>query len=80
MTLITALKAGAWDAAHMRHQLDDDLLPDECPVGGISASRVWEALRELQYAYQERKPGWQAVPAEFERLARAFHSLVAIGA
>lgn len=80
MTLIKALKAGCWDARRMAHQLDGELLPDDCPLGGISAGRVWEGLRELQLAYQERDPGWREIPHEFERLARALHSLVALGA
>jgi hypothetical protein len=80
MTMIRALKLGRWEAGPMAHQLDGDLLPDECPFDGISSRRVWEGLRELQLAYQERDPGWRTVPLEFERLARALHSLVAIGA
>jgi hypothetical protein len=80
LTLIRALRVGRWDAGRMAHQLDGDLLPEECPVGGVSARRVWEGLRELQLAYQERDPGWREIPLQFERLARALHSLVAIGA
>ena len=78
-TLMRALKAGAWDASRMSHQLDEDLLP-ECPFGGVSAAYVWEGLRELQFAYQERHAGWRGIPAEFERLARALPTLVALGA
>lgn len=78
-TLIGALKAGTWDAGRMRHQLDEDLLPD-CPFSGASARYVWEGLRELQFAYQERHAGWREIPAEFERLARALPTLVALGA
>lgn len=74
-----ALKDGTWDASRMSHQLDDDLLPD-CPFPGPSAAYVWEGLRELQFAYQERHGGWRDIPAEFERLARALPSLVALGA
>ena len=70
LTLVTALKAGAWEATSMRSQLDEDLLP-ECPFGGLAAGEVWEELRDLQLAYQDRHPGWQGVPAQFERLARA---------
>jgi hypothetical protein len=80
LTLIRALKLGCWDAAGMAHQLDGDLLPDECPLGGISSRRVWEGLRDLQFAYQERDPGWREIPREFERLAVALHSLATIGA
>jgi hypothetical protein len=80
LTLIRALKSGRWEAALMAQQLDGDLLPEDSPVGGTSACRVWEWLRELQLAYQERDPGWREIPLEFERLARALHSLVAIGA
>ncbi|MGH3031859.1 MAG: hypothetical protein ACRDNE_14080 [Gaiellaceae bacterium] len=80
MTLIRALKLGCWEAAGMAHQLDGDLLPDECPFGGLSSSRVWEGLLDLQFAYQERDAGWREIPREFERLARALPSLVALGA
>jgi hypothetical protein len=80
LTLIRALKLGSWNAAGMAHQLDGDLLPDECPFDGISSRRVWEGLRELQFAYQERDPGWREIPRQFERLAVALHSLAAIGA
>ncbi len=80
MTLVRALKLGCWEAGSMAHQLDGDLLPDECPFDGVSSRRVWEGLRELQFAYQERDPGWCGIPREFERLARALPSLVALGA
>jgi hypothetical protein len=79
-TLVRALKAGSWEAGRMAHQLDGELLPEDCPYPGISARRVWEDLRELQLAYQEREPGWQRLPTEFEWLARALHSLAALGA
>ena len=78
-TLVRALKEGSWEAARMRSQLDEDILPD-CPFPGVSARYVWEGLRELQFAYQERDPGWRDVPAEFERLARALPTVVALGA
>ena len=78
-TLVRALKTGTWDAARMTHHLDEDLLPD-CPFGGRSARRVWDGLRELQFSYQERHVGWRDVPAEFERLARALPTLIALGA
>jgi hypothetical protein len=80
LTLIRALKTGRWEAGRMAQQLDGDLLPEDCPVGGTSARRVWAWLRELQLAYQERDPGWREIPLEFERLARALHSLAVIGA
>lgn len=80
MTLLRALKLGCWEAGSMAHQLDDDLLPDDCPFEGVSSRRVWEGLRDLQFAYQERDPGWREIPREFERLARALDRLVAIGA
>ena len=64
----------------MAHLLDEDLLPPDCPVGGVSAQRVWDALRELQYAYQEREPGWETVPPRFEYLARGLHAVVLVGA
>ena len=79
MTLVRALKAGRWQAASMTSQLDEDLLPD-CPFGGRSAAYVWDGLRELQLAYQERHAGWREIPAEFERLARALPTLAALGA
>ena len=78
MTLLRALKSGTWDATTMAHQLDDDLLPD-CPFAGVSATYVWDELRELQLTYQDRARGWRDVPAAFERLARALPSLVALG-
>ncbi|HEU4449571.1 MAG TPA: hypothetical protein VFR63_06280 [Gaiellaceae bacterium] len=78
--LTTALKAGSWEAASMAHQLDGDLLPEDCPCPGPSARRVWSELRELQLAYQEREPGWERMPAQFEWLARALASLAALGA
>ena len=77
-TLVGTLKAGVWESA-MAAQLDEDLLPD-CPFPGVSACHVWECLRELQVAYQERQQGWRDVPAQFERLARALPTLVALGA
>ena len=80
LTLIRALKLGSWNAAAMAHQLDGDLLPDVCPFDGVSSRRVWEGLRELQFAYQERDPGWREIPRQFERLAVALHSLATIGA
>ena len=80
LTLIRALKLGSWNAAGMAHQLDGDLLPDVCPFDGVSSRRVWEGLRELQFAYQERDPGWREIPRQFERLAVALHSLATIGA
>ena len=46
VTLVRALKHGTWEAARMRSQLDEDLLP-ECPFPGVSARYVWEGLREL---------------------------------
>ena len=61
----------------MSSQLDEDLLP-ECPFPGPSARYVWDNLRELQLAYQERDPGWRGIPAEFERLARALSTVVAL--
>ena len=78
MTLVRALKQGTWEVG-MRSQLDGDLLPD-CPFPGISARYVWEDLKDLQLAYQERRQGWPDVPAQFERLARALPTLVALGA
>jgi hypothetical protein len=80
LTLTRALKAGSWEAGSMAHQLDGELLSEDCPYPGPSARRVWDDLRELQLAYQNRDPGWQRVPAEFEWLARALHSLAALGA
>ncbi|MDQ3866356.1 MAG: hypothetical protein M3304_05960 [Actinomycetota bacterium] len=59
----------------MSYQLDEDLLP-ECPFPGVSARYVWENLRELQLAYQDRHTGWQKIPAEFELLARALRTVV----
>jgi hypothetical protein len=79
MPLVRGLKTGTWEAARMSDQLDEDLLP-ECPFPGVSARRVWDALRELQLSYQERDAGWRDVPAEFERVARALPTLVALGA
>ena len=78
-TLVRALKAGSWEAA-MADQLDGELLPEDCPYAGASSCRVWDDLRELQLAYQNREPGWERVPAEFEWLARALASLAALGA
>ena len=78
-TLVAALKAGSWEAASMSYQLDEDLLPD-CPFPGVSARRVWDGLRDLRFSYQERHAGWCEVPIEFERLARALPTLVALGA
>ena len=78
-TLVAALKAGSWEAASLSYQLDEDLLP-ECPFRGISARRVWDGLRELQFLYQEHHAGWREVPIEFERLARALPTFVALGA
>jgi hypothetical protein len=80
LTLLRALKQGCWSAERMAFQLDEDPLPPECPYGGVSARRVWEDLRELQLAYQERDPGWRELPREFERLVHALHALVAVGA
>lgn len=77
LTLVRALKEGGWDAARMADQLDEDLLPD-CPFPGASARYVWDDLRELQLAYQDRDDGWRDVPAQFERLARALPTLVEI--
>jgi hypothetical protein len=79
LTLTRALKEGSWEAG-MAHQLDGELLSEDCPYPGPSARRVWEDLRELQLAYQNRDPGWQHLPAEFEWLARALASLAALGA
>lgn len=79
LTLTRALKQGSWEAG-MAHQLDGELLSDDCPYPGPSARRVWDDLRELQLAYQNRDPGWERLPAEFEWLARALHSLAALGA
>ena len=79
LTLTRALKEGSWEAG-MAHQLDDDLLPEDYPYPGPSARRVWDDLRELQLAYQNRDPGWQRLPAEFEWLGRALASLAALGA
>jgi hypothetical protein len=78
-TMIRALKAGSWDARRMREQLDEELLQDDCPFGGLSARRIWDGLRELQFAYQERDHGWREIPSQFERLARAPDSVVRIG-
>jgi len=79
LTLTRALKQGAWEAG-MADQLDGELLSDDCPYPGPSTRRVWEDLRELQLAYQNRDPGWDRLPAEFEWLARALASLAALGA
>ena len=79
LTLTRALREGSWEAG-MSHQLDDELLPEDCPYPGPSSRRVWEYLRELQLAYQNREPGWERIPAEFEWLARALASLAALGA
>ena len=79
MTLVRALKGGIWDATQMAYQLDEDLLPD-CPFRGVSSRYVWDSLRELQYAYQERHSGWREIPHEFQRLARALPTLVSLGA
>ncbi len=79
LTLRRALKEGSWEAS-MAHQLDGELLSEDCPYPGPSARRVWDDLRELQLAYQNRDPGWQRLPAEFEWLARALASLAALGA
>lgn len=80
LTLTRALKAGTWEAGHMADQLDGELLAEDCPYPGPSAHRVWGDLRELQLAYQNRDPGWQRLPAEFEWLGRALHSLARLGA
>jgi hypothetical protein len=79
LTLTRALKDGSWEAG-MAHQLDGDLLSEDCPYPGPSSRRVWDDLRELQLAYQNRDPGWERIPAEFEWLARALASLAALGA
>ena len=79
LTLTRALKEGSWEAG-MAHQLDGDLLAEDCPYPGPSSRRVWDDLRELQLAYQNRDPGWERIPAEFEWLARALASLAALGA
>jgi hypothetical protein len=79
LTLTRALKQGSWEAG-MAHQLDGELLSEDCPYPGPSARRVWDDLRELQLAYQNRDPGWERLPAEFEWLARALASLAALGA
>jgi len=79
LTLTRALKEGSWEEG-MAHQLDGELLSEDCPLPGPSSRRVWEDLRELQLAYQNRDPGWQRLPAEFEWLARALASLAALGA
>ena len=79
LTLTRALKQGSWEAG-MAHQLDGELLSEDCPYPGPSTCRVWEDLRELQLAYQNRDPGWERLPAEFEWLARALASLAALGA
>lgn len=63
----------------MANQLDEDLLP-ACPFPGASARYVWENLRELQLAYQDRHAGWRNIPAQFERLARALPTVVALEA
>lgn len=78
-SLVRALKAGCWEAS-MGDQLDGELLPEDCPYPGPSSRRVWEELRELQLAYQNREPGWKRLPGEFEWLARALASLAALGA
>ena len=79
LTLTRALKQGSWEVG-MAHQLDGELLSEDCPYPGPSARRVWDDLRELQLAYQNRDPGWERLPAEFEWLARALASLAALGA
>lgn len=71
-TLVTTLKSGTWRAATDKHLLDEDLLPPEPPTGGPSSRYVWELLRDLQAAYQDRDTGWAAVPRDFEALARSF--------
>ena len=63
----------------MAHLLDEDLLPPDCPVGGASAQRVWDGLRELQYADEEREPGWATIPHQFEYVARGLHAVVLVG-
>jgi hypothetical protein len=78
-TLLRAVKDGSWDAS-MAGQLDGELLPEDCLYPGPSARRVWEELRDVQLAYQNRDPGWQTLPTEFEWLARALASLAALGA
>ena len=77
LTLIPALKRGEW-SARLAHTLDEDVLPSECPFGGPSAEWVWAGLRELQREYQDREPGWEEVPREFERLARGLYALLAL--
>ena len=79
LTLTRALKDGSWEAG-MAHQLDGELLSEDCPYPGPSSRRVWDDLRDLQLAYQEREPGWERLPAEFEWLARALARLAALGA
>jgi hypothetical protein len=79
LTLMRALKDGSW-VAGMAHQLDGDLLPEDCPYPGVSSCRVWDELRELQLAYQSRERGWEGIPPQFEWLARALASLAALGA
>jgi hypothetical protein len=79
LTLTRALMQGAWEVG-MAHQLDGELLSEDCPYPGPSAGRVWDDLRELQLAYQNRDPGWERLAAEFEWLARALASLAALGA
>ena len=79
MTLVKALKAGRWSAAQTAHQLDDEPAPD-CSLPCVSTSYVWDSLRELQLAYQERYGGQAGDPCEFERLARVLPVLAAIGA
>jgi hypothetical protein len=79
LTLTRALKEGSWTAA-LAQQLDGDLLSEECPYPGPSSCRVWDELREVQLAYQNREPGWERIPAEFEWLGRALASLAALGA
>jgi hypothetical protein len=79
LTLTRALKEGSWEAG-MALQLDGELISEDCPYPGPSARRVWDDLREVQLAYQNRDLGWERLPAEFEWLARALHSLAALGA
>jgi hypothetical protein len=62
------------------HQLDGELLSEDCPYAGPSSRRVWVDLHELQLAHQNRDQGWECILAEFEWLARALASLAALGA